>query len=145
MVHRCGLWKTKEAVEMATLKWVLVQPPPTARFHRLHPAWSMGGGDYWMGVQYAGTGRVRSVSIASTGLARDKRTSNEARTHSPEYSTRSSDLPRARLAMPDQDHRLEPVAYSVAVRELCEFAAKTGDLDHRFTPSPTAREGIAGH
>ncbi|MEO7056163.1 MAG: DEAD/DEAH box helicase, partial [Caldimonas sp.] len=36
-------------------------------------------------------------------------------------------------------------AYTVAVRELCEFAAKTGDLDHRFTPSPSAQEGIAGH
>jgi DNA excision repair protein ERCC-2 len=35
--------------------------------------------------------------------------------------------------------------YTVAVRELCEFAAKTGDLDHRFTPSPSAQEGIAGH
>lgn len=35
--------------------------------------------------------------------------------------------------------------YRVAVRELCEFAAKTGDLDLRFTPAPTALEGIAGH
>jgi DNA excision repair protein ERCC-2 len=35
--------------------------------------------------------------------------------------------------------------FTVAVRELCEFAAKTGDLDLRFTPSPTAQEGIAGH
>jgi DNA excision repair protein ERCC-2 len=35
--------------------------------------------------------------------------------------------------------------YRVAVRELCEFAAKRGDLDHRFTPSPSAQEGIAGH
>ena len=34
---------------------------------------------------------------------------------------------------------------SVAVRELCEFAAKSGDLDTRFTPSPTSEEGIAGH
>lgn len=34
---------------------------------------------------------------------------------------------------------------AVAVRELCEFAAKQGDLDLRFTPSPTAEEGIAGH
>lgn len=34
---------------------------------------------------------------------------------------------------------------TVAVRELCEFAAKTGDLDLRFTPAPTAQEGIAGH
>jgi DNA excision repair protein ERCC-2 len=35
--------------------------------------------------------------------------------------------------------------YVVAVRTLCEFAAKRGDLDLRFTPSPTAQEGIAGH
>jgi DNA excision repair protein ERCC-2 len=35
--------------------------------------------------------------------------------------------------------------YSVSVRSLCEFTAKRGDLDLRFTPSPTAREGIAGH
>jgi hypothetical protein len=30
-------------------------------------------------------------------------------------------------------------------RALCEFTAKQGDLDLRFTPSPTALEGIAGH
>ncbi|WP_119156477.1 ATP-dependent DNA helicase [Caldimonas tepidiphila] len=35
--------------------------------------------------------------------------------------------------------------YLVAVRALCEFTARTGDLDLRFTPSPTAQEGIAGH
>ncbi len=35
--------------------------------------------------------------------------------------------------------------YVVAVRALCEFTAKQGDLDLRFTPSPTAQEGIAGH
>lgn len=34
---------------------------------------------------------------------------------------------------------------SVAVRALCEFAAKAGDLDLRFTPAPTAQEGQAGH
>lgn len=39
----------------------------------------------------------------------------------------------------------EAVKYSVAVRALCEFTAKQGDLDLRFTPSPTAQEGIAGH
>jgi len=33
----------------------------------------------------------------------------------------------------------------VAVRELCEFTAKQGDLDLRFTPAPTALEGMAGH
>jgi DNA excision repair protein ERCC-2 len=35
--------------------------------------------------------------------------------------------------------------YVVAVRNLCEFAAKQGDLDLRFTPAPSAQEGIAGH
>ncbi|HLD67607.1 MAG TPA: ATP-dependent DNA helicase [Pseudomonas sp.] len=35
--------------------------------------------------------------------------------------------------------------YRVAVRALCEFTAKVGDLDLRFTPSPTAQEGMAGH
>jgi len=38
-----------------------------------------------------------------------------------------------------------PRRYTVAVRALCEFTAKAGDLDLRFTPSPTALEGIAGH
>ena len=37
------------------------------------------------------------------------------------------------------------MSYVVAVRALCEFMAKRGDLDLRFTPSPTAQEGIAGH
>jgi Rad3-related DNA helicase len=35
--------------------------------------------------------------------------------------------------------------FEVAVRTLCEFAAKRGDLDIRFTPSPSAAEGIAAH
>ncbi|UXH79931.1 ATP-dependent DNA helicase [Roseateles amylovorans] len=35
--------------------------------------------------------------------------------------------------------------YTVSVRELCAFTAKQGDLDLRFTPAPTAQEGIAGH
>lgn len=35
--------------------------------------------------------------------------------------------------------------YSVAVRALCDFAAKEGDLDLRFTPAPSSQEGIAGH
>ena len=37
------------------------------------------------------------------------------------------------------------MSYRVAVRALCEFAAKSGDLDLRFTPSPSAQEGQAGH
>ncbi len=36
-------------------------------------------------------------------------------------------------------------SYNVAVRNLCEFAAKAGDLDLRFTPSPTAQQGREGH
>ena len=35
--------------------------------------------------------------------------------------------------------------YSVSVRALCEFTAKHGDLDLRFTPAPSAQDGIAGH
>ncbi|MFO2463444.1 ATP-dependent DNA helicase [Pseudomonas sp. 15FMM2] len=37
------------------------------------------------------------------------------------------------------------MSYTVAVRALCEFTAKVGDLDLRFTPSPSAQEGIVGH
>ena len=35
--------------------------------------------------------------------------------------------------------------YQVSVRALCEFTAKHGDLDLRFTPAPSAQEGILGH
>ncbi len=35
--------------------------------------------------------------------------------------------------------------YTVAVRVLCEFTAKHGDLDLRFTPAPSAQEGVVGH
>ena len=38
-----------------------------------------------------------------------------------------------------------PLKYTVSVRALCEFTAKHGDLDLRFTPSPSAQEGVAGH
>jgi DNA excision repair protein ERCC-2 len=39
----------------------------------------------------------------------------------------------------------ERMNYVVAVRTLCEFTAKRGDLDLRFTPSPSAQEGMIGH
>jgi DNA excision repair protein ERCC-2 len=42
-------------------------------------------------------------------------------------------------------HTVPEPAYTVAVRTLCEFTAKQGDLDLRFTPTPSAQEGIAGH
>lgn len=34
---------------------------------------------------------------------------------------------------------------SVPVKSFCAFVAKTGDLDLRFTPVPTAEQGMAGH
>ena len=37
------------------------------------------------------------------------------------------------------------MSYAAAVRALCEFTARQGDLDRRFTPLPTAQQGIAGH
>ena len=38
-----------------------------------------------------------------------------------------------------------PSHYRVAVRALCDYAARQGDLDLRFSPSPTSQQGIAGH
>ena len=35
-------------------------------------------------------------------------------------------------------------SYTLSVRSLCEFTAKRGDLDRRFTPSATALEGLKG-
>ena len=41
------------------------------------------------------------------------------------------------------DAGMSPPVYTVSVRSLCEFTAKRGDLDRRFTPSATALEGQA--
>jgi DNA excision repair protein ERCC-2 len=54
-------------------------------------------------------------------------------------------LPTTPQTEPTAAPQAEPARYQVAVRALCEFVAKQGDLDLRFTPSPTAQEGIAGH
>ena len=35
--------------------------------------------------------------------------------------------------------------HSVAVRELAQFCHRRGDIDYRYTPSPTGEEGVAGH
>jgi DNA excision repair protein ERCC-2 len=40
---------------------------------------------------------------------------------------------------------METPPITVSVRALCEFTAKLGDLDLRFTPSPSALEGMQGH
>lgn len=37
------------------------------------------------------------------------------------------------------------MTYTISVRGLCEFTAKRGDLDRRFTPAPSAQEGMEGH
>ena len=37
------------------------------------------------------------------------------------------------------------IEHGVAVRELAEFCHRSGDIDFRFTPSPTGSEGVAGH
>ena len=34
---------------------------------------------------------------------------------------------------------------TVSVKALCHFTAKKGDLDRRFTPAPSAQEGVWGH
>ncbi|MBI5926383.1 MAG: ATP-dependent DNA helicase [Aquabacterium sp.] len=48
-------------------------------------------------------------------------------------------------ASSDTSTPLDAPSYVVAVRTLCEFTAKQGDLDLRFTPTPSAQEGIEGH
>ncbi len=37
------------------------------------------------------------------------------------------------------------MSMTVGVRTLCEFTARSGDLDLRFTPAPNAQEGMWGH
>ncbi len=37
------------------------------------------------------------------------------------------------------------IAYRISVNALVAFTARAGDLDLRFTPAPSALEGIAGH
>ncbi|MCY0963898.1 ATP-dependent DNA helicase [Parathalassolituus penaei] len=48
---------------------------------------------------------------------------------------------------PDNNHPdCNPAAlWKSGVRELCEFAARRGSINGSFAPTPTAREGIAGH
>ena len=41
--------------------------------------------------------------------------------------------------------KAEAETLTVAVRSLCEFAARSGSLEYRYTPSPSAEEGIRGH
>ncbi|HZF81084.1 MAG TPA: ATP-dependent DNA helicase, partial [Rubrivivax sp.] len=59
----------------------------------------------------------------------------QERKHTPPEAER----PEAALQAP-----VSPWSYTVSVRSLCDFSAKHGDLDRRFTPSATATEGQAG-
>ncbi|KAA1189764.1 ATP-dependent DNA helicase [Pseudohalioglobus sediminis] len=35
--------------------------------------------------------------------------------------------------------------FAVSVRDLVAFCHRSGDIDHRYTPAPTAEQGVAGH
>lgn len=52
---------------------------------------------------------------------------------------------KARLDPTPQLATCPETEYAISVRALCEFTAKQGDLDLRFTPAPSGQEGIAGH
>jgi DNA excision repair protein ERCC-2 len=45
----------------------------------------------------------------------------------------------------DIDTCIADARHTVSAKALCAFAAKAGDLDLRFVPSPSAQEGAAGH
>ncbi len=34
---------------------------------------------------------------------------------------------------------------TIAIAELARFCHRSGDIDHRFSPSPTGVQGVAGH
>jgi len=54
----------------------------------------------------------------------------------------SSPAPARQESVTDPTALPPPGLYAVSVRSLCEFTAKRGDLDRRFTPSATALEGL---
>ena len=35
--------------------------------------------------------------------------------------------------------------FSLSVRTLVAFCHRSGDIDHRYTPSPSAEQGMEGH
>ena len=53
--------------------------------------------------------------------------------------------PSARRRIATLTRGAHRMSYVVAVRAMCEFTARRGDLDLRFTPAPTSLEGMAGH
>ena len=64
---------------------------------------------------------------------------------SPALPERPAEHPPAAAAPDSAVDAVAPAwSYTVAVRSLCEFSARHGDLDRRFTPSATALEGLKG-
>jgi Rad3-related DNA helicase len=53
--------------------------------------------------------------------------------------------PSVPSSAPDAKPAAEPDCYRVSVRSLAEFTGRRGDLDRRFSVSPSARQGIAAH
>lgn len=45
----------------------------------------------------------------------------------------------------ERKERSEVTALTVAVTDLARFCHRRGDIDHRFAPSPTGEQGVAGH
>lgn len=60
-------------------------------------------------------------------------------------STRNTSVIKFANCAAASENDAEPFKYIISVRGLCELTAKVGDLDLRFTPSPTALEGMMGH
>ena len=52
---------------------------------------------------------------------------------------------RDRGELIERKERSEVTALTVAVTDLARFCHRRGDIDHRFAPSPTGEQGVAGH
>ena len=61
----------------------------------------------------------------------------------PEFFTESTIKLAAHLSI--SEDLKAAFKYVISVRTLCELTAKVDSLDQRFTPSPTALEGMMGH
>ncbi len=62
----------------------------------------------------------------------------------PRSEAQARHAPPAEVALKHPDPAPSAWTYTVSVRSLCEFTAKRGDLDRRFTPAATALEGLQG-
>ncbi len=93
--------------------------------------------------------RVTSVAAESrpdpvTSVAAESRPDPVYSEPDPGPDPEPDPLPRCSL-MSDPSSPGHAPAHTVAVRTLCDFTARQGDLDLRFTPAPSALEGMLGH